>query len=123
MEIEILPRPIIFQTRKNCLSCTEYLLASFIMSKGFPYHWLFSDSWGTYYYGQNDFSGWQSFSPRQINTEKIYNMKEQDLPSDTLSNLLCDVDLRENCFIVYVDTFSIPWHPNFENTRSNHGII
>lgn len=122
-EIQMI-KPVVYQSRKTCLNCIEYLIASIISTYGFEYHWIFSNSWGVYYKKENEFGDWLEPYPSILNLNEIYDMSSKQLPpADLLLTLLQQVDQQEEYLLLFLDSFDMPYHPNYQNINSVHAVL
>lgn len=107
-----LDKPTIIQARKHFIDCNEYLICSFIAAYKLPFHWLFSNNWGFYYYSVENFSA-KSNACRPIltsNLEALYTVKKTEYQNYELLDIIQDVVSRNMCLFTFGEAWHIPWH-------------
>jgi len=120
-------RPELYTSGTHFIDCTEFLICSSLTTRGLPFHWLFSDSWGFNYRSLSDFSALAQGEPLPFwtNLEKLYGMRQTQHHGRKLKELAEEVILgRGSTVMLTGDIWHIPWSTIcHRQTHMNHDIL
>jgi hypothetical protein len=126
MQQTVLSKPKLYHSYQNILQCYDTIIASFISSKGQPYHWLFSEHWGFFYYDSEHFYYRQHYSryPLWDALRKIYHVRKTLFNSIPLETLLEEkfANSGDHLFVI-ADEFDLPWTPEYQNIHHPHYFL
>ncbi len=126
MQQTALNPPKRYHAYQNILQCYDTVIASYISGSGLPYHWLFSEHWGFYYYDAERFYYRRHYSryPLWDALRKLYKVRKTMFTDIPLTALLDSPRFaQKKQMFVIADEFDLPWTPEYQNIHHPHYFL
>lgn len=118
--------PKLYHSYSNILQCYDTIMASYISGRGLPYHWLFSEHWGFFYYDHEHFYYREHYTryPLWDALRKLYGMKKTLFVDRPLRELLrTQVIERGRQLFMIADEYDLHWTPEYRNIHHPHYFL